>query len=282
MKDTNRSKNAILIILDSNLKFQSIALLLNILETQPIGTRIQIFYVYDNESDLSEYIEMVLKTYKHFGFTGQREFLEIKSISTDEADEATKSFSIVEGNPITRTSFLRLFFTRWIPHNVEKILYLDIDIFITSSFNELFALDFSTPICAELSSPAALARGSHLYGHDSPYFNSGVLLINVKKWKAMDLEHKFLEIGSTQCYPFLDQDILNIVFKNNWTRIGRNFNFFHFYDLDEIDASFYTNPNIIHFAGPKPWSQIPITQFVAMYRHNFNRIRKLHDSLLDE
>jgi lipopolysaccharide biosynthesis glycosyltransferase len=282
MKGIRKSANTILLSLDSNLKFQSIALLLNILETQPDHLQVLIFYVYDNEKDRLDYQELVNKFLTEFKIENKNKCIEVKFISIKEANSLTKTFGIPDGSHITRTAFLRLFFTRWIPHNVEKILYLDIDIFITSSFNELFALDFSTPICAELSSPAALARGSHLYGHDSPYFNSGVLLINVKKWKAMDLEHKFLEIGSTQCYPFLDQDILNIVFKNNWTRIGRNFNFFHFYDLDEIDASFYTNPNIIHFAGPKPWSQIPITQFVTMYRHNFNRIRKLHDSLLDE
>lgn len=282
MNDIAKSVNAILLILDSNLKFQSIALLLNIIETQPNHVQVLILYVYDNEKDRLEYQELINKCLTTFKFENKSKYLEVRFISSEEANTLTKTFEIREGNPITRTAFLRLFFIRWIPHNIEKILYLDIDILVSSSFYELFSLDFTTPICAELNVPATLGRGSHLDGHDSPYFNSGVLLINVEKWKAMDLEEKFLAIGSTQLYPFLDQDILNIVFKNNWTRIGRSFNFLHFYGLDEKDPSYSTNPRIIHFAGSKPWSQTPITQYVALYRHNFNRIRKLHYSLLDE
>jgi lipopolysaccharide biosynthesis glycosyltransferase len=282
MNEIIKSVNAILFILDSNLRFQSIALLLNILETKPNDVKVLIFYVYDNEKDRLDYQELINKCLTTFKFENKSSYLEVKFISSKEADELTKTFEIRVSSPITRTAFLRLFLMRWIPTNVDKIVYLDIDILIVSSFEELFALDFTTPICAELNVPASLGRGSHLYGHNSPYFNSGVLLINVNKWKSMNLEDKFLAIGATQSYPFLDQDILNIVFKNNWTRFGRGFNYLHFYGLDEKDTCYSTNPSIIHFAGSKPWSQTPITQYVTAYRHNFNRVRRLHGSLADE
>jgi lipopolysaccharide biosynthesis glycosyltransferase len=275
MSERKNQTHAFLLILDSNLRYQAIALLLNILETQSEGTRIEIFYVYDNEDDLATFVELISSTVRSFGFNNGKELVKVKSISRIEADDATRSFSIIAGNPITRTSFLRLFFTRWLSIDLEKILYLDIDIFINANVEELFEKKFSTPICAELNVPKDLAFGKHLQEYNAPYFNAGVLLVDVVNWKKMNLEGLFVKIGSQQAFPFLDQDILNIVFKNNWTRLGREYNYLHLFDSNEIDPSYAAFPKIVHFAGAKPWKQSLLTQYVGQYRNNFNRIRHL-------
>jgi len=281
MTTKTKKSNAMLMILDSNLRFQSLALLLNILETQPAGLRIVIFYVYDNDSDLEEYLALVKKTLLFFGFDSQEEFVEVKSISTKMADDLTKNFTLRSDFPITTTTFLRLFLTKWLPEDIETLLYVDIDILIKSNLQELFEKEFNTPICAELCVPRSLSRGEHLDGENLPYFNAGVLLINMKEWRKLELEESFIEIGSSRAYLFLDQDILNIRFRNNWTRLGRKYNHFHLYGLGEFDLSFSEVPSIIHFVGPKPWKEVPQTQFVAEYRNNFNRIRSLDSRLAD-
>jgi len=268
-------------ILDSNLKFQSLALLLNILETQSPEARVVIFYVYDDESDLQEYLALVKQTIFVFGFDRQKESVEVKFISTKIADDLTKNFVLRSDFPITRTSFLRLFLTKWLPEDIETLLYVDVDILIKSNLQELFEKEFDTPICAELCFPGSLSRGEHLDGDNSPYFNSGVLLINVNEWRKLELEDSFIEIGSNRAYLFLDQDILNIRFRNNWTRLGRKYNYFHQYGLGEYDLSFCESPSIIHFVGPKPWKEVTQTQFVTEYRRNFNRIRLLDSRLVD-
>ena len=268
-------------ILDSNFRFQSLALLLNILETQSKEMRIVIFYVYDNDSDLPKYQALVKHTIYMSGFESQEELVEVKPISTQIADDLTKDFALRSDFPITRTSFLRLFLTKWLPEDIETLLYVDVDILIKSNLQELFEKEFDTPFCAELCFPMSLSRGEHLDGENSPYFNSGVLLINMKKWRGLELEESFKEIGSSRAHLFLDQDILNIRFRNNWTRLGRKYNYFHMYSLGEIDFSFSEEPSIIHFVGPKPWKEVPQTQFVAEYRDNFNRIRSLDSRLAD-
>jgi lipopolysaccharide biosynthesis glycosyltransferase len=103
----------------------------------------------------------------------------------------------------------------------------------------------------------------------------------MKKWREMKLLDQFIEIGSQRIYPFVDQDILNIVFRNNWTRLGREFNYLHLYGSDENDPSYSDFPSIIHFAGSKPWNETSVTQFVSKYRRNFNKIRPLHKLLMD-
>lgn len=277
-----KKSNAILMILDSNLKFQSLALLLNILETQSIGTRIVIFYVYDDSTDLEEYLLLVKRTIDVHGFRSQAELIEVRPISTKLADELTSGFALRSDFPITRTAFLRLFLTRWLPGDIKTLLYIDVDILIKSNIKELFEIEFDTPICAELCFPASLSRGEHLDGKPSPYFNSGVLLIDMEKWRELELEESFKEIGSSKAHLFLDQDILNIRFRNNWTRLGRKYNYFHQYGLGEVDLSFSQVPSIIHFVGLKPWKETPQTQFVTEYRNNFNRIRSLDSRLTDK
>jgi lipopolysaccharide biosynthesis glycosyltransferase len=281
MANNAKNSDAFLMILDSNLKFQSLVLILNILETQSSETRIVIFYVNDDDSDLQGYLALVKQTIFVFGFDHKKELVEVKFISTKIADELTKNFVLRSDFPITRTSFLRLFLTKWLPEDIETLLYIDVDILIKSNLQELFEKDFDTPICAELCFPRSLSRGEHLDGDNSPYFNSGVLLINMNEWRKLELEESFIEIGSHRAYLFLDQDILNIRFRNDWTRLGRKYNYFHQYGLGETDLSFSEIPSIIHFVGPKPWKEVTQTQFVTEYRRNFNRIRLLDSRLAD-
>ena len=255
------------------------ALVVNILQTQPKDSRVVIFYVYDDSKDLQEYQDLVNAAAAMFSSTQQRLIINMKFISKNEANELTRTFRVPEGSPITRTAFLRLFFERWLPTDIKTVLYLDIDILINSNLEQLYNKEFSTVLCAELNVPNSLAIGSHLSGHNAPYFNSGVLLINVSKWKELNLESKFMEIGSREAYPFLDQDILNISFRNQWTRLGRGFNYLHLYGSHENDNSYSEFPSIVHFAGVKPWKQVPLTQYVAQYRTNFNQIRSLHPLL---
>ena len=75
MLPISKETKSFLIILDSNLKFQSLALVLNLLETQGSGRRILIYYVYDSVDDKLEYRELVNSVYQSFGFSNQIEYL---------------------------------------------------------------------------------------------------------------------------------------------------------------------------------------------------------------
>ena len=270
-----------MIVLDSILRFQSIALILNILETQPGGTRIIVIYVNDDETDRLEFQALVDSTYKHFGFDSQKDFIKIQFMQASEVTKLTSCFAIPEGSYITSATFLRLYISELLPDTIKRVLYLDIDVLINSSLEALFSLKFATPICAVLNVPESLGNGEHLQGHNSSYFNSGVMLIDMEKWRELNLLDEFIKVGSHKIYPYVDQDVLNIVFRNNWTRLGREFNYLHLYNSNENDMSYSEFPSIIHFAGSKPWNETTVTQFVSKYRKNFNKIRPLHRLLMD-
>jgi lipopolysaccharide biosynthesis glycosyltransferase len=46
------------------------------------------------------------------------------------------------------------------------------------------------------------------------YFNAGMLLINLDKWKQFDVSKKCLSLLSKRVFKFNDQDVLNIVLQD--------------------------------------------------------------------
>jgi lipopolysaccharide biosynthesis glycosyltransferase len=174
---------------------------------------------------------------------------------------------------------MRLFLENWVPIEIVKLLYLDIDILITKNIEELFATDFDTPICAVLNAPNGLARGEHLENFSGHYFNAGVLLINMHSWRELNLLKSFTEVGSGKEYDYLDQDILNLVFQNNWTILKSEYNYLHLKEIENHPCGYEINPKIIHFVGIKPWEDTEVSPYVIEYRNQFERIRELYSEL---
>ena len=97
------------------------------------------------------------------------------------------------------------------------------------------------------------------------YFNSGVLIINVREWRINNYGQKVLEFAQKEKLPHHDQDALNKIFMNKWYKIPLCWNVIPpiFYLFSKIlfnsklrDAAVYAKamPAIIHYAGRyKPW-----------------------------
>ena len=84
--------------------------------------------------------------------------------------------------------------------------------------------------------------------YDSPYFNSGVMMINIQKWKQNKVrEQTFYLLENDMNSPeFADQEVLNVVLEGDWLKIDPKWNFPPFASKDD------NMPNIIHFMGYKP------------------------------
>ena len=98
------------------------------------------------------------------------------------------------------------------------------------------------------------------------YFNTGVMLINIKYFNENNLSRKILELVAKNQYRILEQDGLNAFFKTNIKYIDTAWNFpvaNIYYEailclMPQYCLSKYekdaADPNIMHFAGrPKPW-----------------------------
>ncbi len=121
-----------------------------------------------------------------------------------------------KNNSYTPFAFLRLFADK-VESLPEKIIYLDTDIMINGNIKDLFDVDIEN---------YELGVVKDRYGHifiRPKYFNSGMLLMNMKKIK----ENNLLEKVRNMCYKkkmaFPDQTALNKYCKNK-IYLPRKFN----------------------------------------------------------
>ncbi len=117
----------------------------------------------------------------------------------------------------TLTIYFRLFIPEMFPQ-YDKGIYIDSDVVLTSDLSKLFDTDIGDNLigaCTDLSiadTPPLVAYTENAVGiKKGEYINSGVLLMNLKKLREVDLEGHFLNLLNTYHFDSIapDQDYLN-------------------------------------------------------------------------
>ncbi|MEG4445593.1 glycosyltransferase [Microcoleus sp. AT9_B5] len=124
----------------------------------------------------------------------------------------------------------------------ERLIWLDSDTIVLGSLEPLWNLDFQTmPVAA-----AANVWGNcNNYQDRNPYFNSGVLVYNMKLWEEDKLSEKLLQNARVHVWGDRDQGALNSVLVGRWKQLGQIWNN---HDTDDKSSK------VMHFMSrPKPW-----------------------------
>ena len=172
---------------------------------------------------------------------------------------------------------------KFLPTDLDKILYLDPDILIINSIEKLYNLEMDDCLYAAAYHDRAAVNGINRlrlkpYGIDE-YYNSGVLLYNLKlQRKEIDEKEIFDFVEKNKNSLILpDQDILNALYSKSIKPINeilynydpRYYNYYKLmsngkYNLDYI----IYNSSIIHFCGKqKPWKKGYSGRFHSLYKH---------------
>jgi len=150
-------------------------------------------------------------------------------------------------------NYLRLFIANLLPQ-LDKILYLDCDIIVRSSVIELYEMDINNFLFAAVPQQE-LERSAVLGIGENDYFNSGVLLMNLAKWRSMDATNKLTDfiLNNPSKIHYWDQDALSAIYHSEYLKLDEKWNFMNIdVDSSALDAM---DVRIIHFAGKhKPWS----------------------------
>ncbi|MDD3704023.1 MAG: glycosyltransferase family 8 protein [Victivallaceae bacterium] len=163
----------------------------------------------------------------------------------------------------SKAIYYRLMIPEILPH-LDRIIYLDCDLCVLGDLAELWDRDFEGRSCMAV---VTKIKESHaeLLGIDSrDYFNSGVLVISpsamLKNNTIASFKKCFVEYADKLKYP--DQDILNIVFKNDYLLLHPRWNIItstyrnppiEAYSTEEVIYALM-HPGIVHFTGRhKPW-----------------------------
>jgi len=142
-------------------------------------------------------------------------------------------------------AYSRLFAPRMVLGDPSKLIYLDIDMIVRSDLRDLITIDL------EGNTIGAIRDLEYEKGEGkSPLFNSGVMVIDVKRWKERKIEEQvLLEIRHSQggIVPLADQDDLNEILHNDWIEIPLKWN--------TMSGNIYAgvmrvkDASIIHFNG---------------------------------
>lgn len=200
---------------------------------------------------------------------------------------------------ITKSAYNRLFAASMLPKEVEKIIYFDGDIIVRKSLRSLWETDiegYAVGVVHDMGEIEHIQSKRLPYDTKDGYFNSGVLLINVKYWREHNSMQLFNDI--TEKYQNVltmhDQDVLNIAFhdKKKWLPITYNMqNGFLYKEQerwnvqgieDEINIAKH-DPVIVHFSTwDKPWKLECFHPYCKDWRKYFFRSVWKKDRLIGE
>ena len=168
----------------------------------------------------------------------------------------------------------RLVLDKLLPQYLEKILYLDGDTIVRNNLKELWNTNVDEYILAASIEPTVdKNRKINLGLEKYPYYNAGVLLINLKKWKEENVGKVILDYYKANNGKLFanDQDAINGALKGKIFTLFPKYNFYNiFYQYtykflnklmkpipyiskQEFDKC-VKNPCIIHYLGEeRPW-----------------------------
>ena len=183
----------------------------------------------------------------------------------------------LEGNHVTVVSYFRYKIAE-VFSELDKILYLDCDMIIQDSLGDLYKENIDEYWIAGVEDLGYYYHRRELKREtESFYINTGVILMNLKKWREDNISQKLFDftVENGAILVHQDQDVINMVLNEKSKPLEYKWN---------VQDSFYRNadrnrhpnrlqlkeaknkPSIIHFTGKiKPWDEFIYLPMAHLY-----------------
>jgi lipopolysaccharide biosynthesis glycosyltransferase len=270
-------RDRIAITCSSDIKYarHSATMLVSAIRNTP-DTEIHVYYLHG--PDLTADEQGRVRT----AVEGQRSGVHLNFVPVpDELVAGLPLFAGMKPGSLRPVMWYRAFLPRLVPHE-PKILYIDSDMIVLDDLRKLWSTDLAGQPLAAVSNPF-FANNVH---RDWPlqlglpsrkdYFNTGLLLIDLDRFRAEGLAEKILEHGRANAgfIRFGDQDSFSAVLHARRVSLSPRWNLMRTIMLAELSYEIYgaaelrraiRNPGIVHFEGAfKPW--------IHPARHPFGRL----------
>lgn len=249
------------ILLTINKKYVKLVnILLNSIQLSNKDTKFDV-YILHRELDIED------KNIIEVGLDSDK--FNIKMIKIDE--EEIKTFPEYQKR-YPKEIYFRLFATKYLPEKIDKILYLDSDTLVINKLDELYNMDFEGNFYIATTHVKKILRKINevrlRIDDDVPYINTGVLLINLKELRKIDVQKEVCEFVENNSKKLMlpDQDIITALYGNKIKIVDALR-----YNLGDRDLNLYNlnhiknpiglkwvkeNTVIIHYYGRnKPWNK---------------------------
>lgn len=163
--------------------------------------------------------------------------------------------------------YFRLMIADYFQGKVDKVLYLDSDVFCAGDISFLIDLDISGYTVAAVNDPGTehIIEADELFGTNFTqmgYFNSGVMLINVDEWSKRNLTEKSMNIlindSKKNALTYYDQDAINVATCGTVLFLDNIFNYIIDlnYKYKSAENLALKKASLFHFVGlTKPWHE---------------------------
>ena len=134
---------------------------------------------------------------------------------------------VVPPGHITQAMYYRYLFADMLPETVTRLIYMDADIICKGDILPLWQLDLQGKVLAAARDYGENRSCDRIGLKNGRYFNSGVLLMDLTKWRQQKLAQKLFQwleqVGGTKIL-WGDQDALNGVIDGEFVELPKNFN----------------------------------------------------------
>ena len=174
---------------------------------------------------------------------------------------------------ISKAAYFRLDIANVLPEEVNKVIYMDVDLLVLQDIGKLWHYDMqgkplaAVPDYGIMASRRLMKQKQNVIGLQlhSKYFNSGVVIMDLEQWRKHGYAKQVIELAAAGNLPHHDQDALNKVFMGNWMDLPLKWNVippvFNLFskilfnsDLCKNAIAARKDKAILHFAGRyKPW-----------------------------
>lgn len=200
----------------------------------------------------------------------KKENVEIKCIDINKYIDKKNFYEIGD---YTYEIYFRYYISK-ILKQYEKVIYLDSDIIVLDDIAKLYIENIGEKVIA------AVTDFEHYMNKKNTDFNSGVLIINTKKFEEMKIRQKCIELIRLKKYNFPDQDALNEICKNDICILNPKYNYqvslayYHKFKQNikksNLKKLFNEDPIIIHFS----YITKPIYNIFSKYNNEFWKYAK--------
>jgi lipopolysaccharide biosynthesis glycosyltransferase len=133
---------------------------------------------------------------------------------------------------LTRATLFRLLLPEALPASMDRVVYLDCDVLVTQSLRDLYELELGDRMLAAVrdagcpfpSGPLGTDWRSLGLPPGDPYFNAGLLVVPLSRWREEDVTRRAVQVLRTSKPRWGDQCALNAVLQGRWLELGRRWN----------------------------------------------------------
>lgn len=202
------------------------------------------------------------------------------------------------GQAKSYSAYSRLFLADMLQeYNVKRAIYIDCDIVFDGSMREIAECNLGNkPLAMAIDYNRLEIRKLLNLNLNDRYYNSGLVVMDIERWKECQCTERILEhmtnVGAN--YPFVDQDLINCVLKNEIALLPLKYNvnprvmqysYKHlckiygmneknYYSKSEYDEVRKEKPVGYHCSDPasgRPWEENSNHIYAEIWNHYFEK-----------